>query len=93
MGISLDETTNYKTIDTILNCFGIKNIVDFRNINMKDSNNILRKDKFMKQNIFNTKHSETKMMRYLKELEKDLSLTESMIPLGSCTMKLNALVK
>lgn len=45
----------------------------------------------MKQKIFNSIHSETQMLRYLKHLEqKDISLTKSMIPLGSCTMKLNA---
>ena len=46
---------------------------------------------FMTHPVFNTHHSETEMMRYLKSLEnKDLSLNTSMIPLGSCTMKLNA---
>ena len=45
----------------------------------------------MKQKIFNSIHSETQMMRYLRYLdEKDVSLNRSMIPLGSCTMKLNA---
>lgn len=45
----------------------------------------------MKQTIFNRIHSETQMLRYLKHLQdKDLSLDRSMIPLGSCTMKLNA---
>ena len=45
----------------------------------------------MKQQIFNEIHSETQMLRYLRYLqEKDISLDRSMIPLGSCTMKLNA---
>ncbi|MBH38356.1 glycine dehydrogenase (aminomethyl-transferring) [bacterium] len=49
---------------------------------------------FMKQSIFNTYHSETDMMRYVKKLEnKDYSLTTGMIPLGSCTMKLNAAIE
>ena len=51
----------------------------------------LRNDDIFSHEVFNTYHSETEMMRYLKRLEnKDLSLTHAMIPLGSCTMKLNA---
>ena len=50
-----------------------------------------RKTEFLKNEVFNSYHSETDMMRYIKKLErKDLSLNHSMIPLGSCTMKLNA---
>lgn len=52
---------------------------------------LVRKSSFMDQNIFNNYHSETAMMRYMKKLEiKDLGLNRAMIPLGSCTMKLNA---
>ena len=51
---------------------------------------LYRKSSFMQNEVFNNYHSETDMMRYIKSLEnKDLSLTHSMIPLGSCTMKLN----
>ena len=50
-----------------------------------------RDDEILKQNVFNSYHSETEMMRYIKKLEnKDLSLVHAMISLGSCTMKLNA---
>src|SRR6202034_3414381 len=50
-----------------------------------------RTSQFLKHPVFNRYHSETEMLRYLKRLEsRDLSLTTSMIPLGSCTMKLNA---
>ena len=52
---------------------------------------LMRNSKFLTHPVFNSFHSETDMMRYLKRLEnKDISLTHSMIPLGSCTMKLNA---
>src|SRR5205085_8855650 len=50
-----------------------------------------RKSKFLTHPVFNKHHTETEMLRYIRRLEaKDLSLTTSMIPLGSCTMKLNA---
>ncbi|MFA0233482.1 hypothetical protein AB4491_31480, partial [Vibrio sp. 10N.261.45.A7] len=53
--------------------------------------NCRRESEFLTHPVFNTHHSETQMMRYLKQLEnKDFSLTHGMIPLGSCTMKLNA---
>ena len=53
--------------------------------------NLLRKDEILKEEVFNKYHTETELMRYIKRLErKDLSLTHSMISLGSCTMKLNA---
>jgi len=55
------------------------------------SSDVLRKDAVFTHSIFNSHHSESQMMRYLKRLEnKDISLVHSMIPLGSCTMKLNA---
>lgn len=95
--ISLDETTTLEDLNQIgkifatvckCNTIEVKNIETSSNV-IKD--NLLRKSEFLKHPVFNTYHSETEMMRYIKKLEiKDLSLNRSMIPLGSCTMKLNA---
>ena len=57
----------------------------------KNSQFAIRNSQFLAHKVFNSYHSETEMLRYIKRLEsRDLSLTASMIPLGSCTMKLNA---
>ena len=96
--ISLDETSTKNDVLQILDVFNSANNVDTSAItfeNETDLNNIpdslLRTSAFLGHPVFNKYHSETEMMRYLKMLEnKDLSLTHSMIALGSCTMKLNA---
>ena len=98
IGISLDETTDIDDIKTIIEIFSnIKNssagLIDDNLSNVKNNIpfNLERTNPFLQEKVFNRYHSETEMMRYLKNLEKkDLSLTSSMIPLGSCTMKLNA---
>jgi glycine dehydrogenase len=98
IGISIDETTDYDDIDVILdilataagNNASFTSGEDFTSILSLDDS-LLRSDKFLQQEVFNKYHSETEMMRYIKSLErKDISLTHSMISLGSCTMKLNA---
>ena len=95
--ISIDETTSCKDILDILNVFSIAAGKGFETENLKDIPNTLFPEKFKRDSdyllhpVFNSYHSETKLLRYIKSLEnKDLSLTHSMIPLGSCTMKLNA---
>ncbi len=96
--ISLDETTEVKDIKDIVDIFSkasgekidTSEYVGFKSL-MAIEKNFLRKDKYLQQTVFNSYRSETEMMRYIKKLErKDISLTHSMIPLGSCTMKLNA---
>ena len=64
---------------------------DYTQTSVRIPDTLYRTSSFMQHDVFNKYHSETEMMRYIKRLEnKDLSLTHSMIPLGSCTMKLNA---
>lgn len=98
VGISLDETTTQCDVLDILHLFaelkGISNAGVIFEYDEKLDNipaALSRTSAFLLHPVFNTHHSETEMMRYLKFLEnKDLSLDNSMIPLGSCTMKLNA---
>jgi len=94
--ISLNETTTINDLNKIISVFEeytkIKNSKKFESIDEKKSLKIhSRKSKFLIYDVFNSYHTETSLMRYIKYLEKkDLSLNHSMISLGSCTMKLNA---
>ena len=89
VGISLDETTTAADLESIAKAFGAKLIDSANGISLPAE--LSRKTDFLTQKVFNSYHSETEMLRYIKRLEsKDLALNESMIPLGSCTMKLNA---
>ncbi len=94
--ISLNETTTINDLNKIISVFEeytkIKNSIKYKSIDEKKSLKIhSRKSKFLIYDVFNSYHTETSLMRYIKYLEKkDLSLNHSMISLGSCTMKLNA---
>jgi len=98
IGISVDETTSLKDIQIITDIFtsgANKGSVDIKNLAQKAEpgfdSTFERESSFMEHPIFNTHLSEHAMLRYIKSLEvKDLSLCQSMISLGSCTMKLNA---
>lgn len=94
--ISLDETV---LLDDVREIFNVFTTVTGRNIDFNDNTvpesaipeSLRRKSAFLTHPVFNTYHTETKMMRYIRRLEnKDLSLVHAMISLGSCTMKLNA---
>jgi glycine dehydrogenase len=90
IGISFDETVTAADVAAISGAFGAKNFVTSE-ITTSWSSELNRESDFLTQKVFNAYHSETEMLRYLKRLEsKDLALNESMIALGSCTMKLNA---
>ena len=94
--ISLNETTTINDLNKIISVFEeytkIKKSIKYESIDEKKSLKIhSRKSKFLIYDVFNSYHTETSLMRYIKYLEKkDLSLNHSMISLGSCTMKLNA---
>jgi glycine dehydrogenase len=94
IGISLDEATSASDVAELWQIFnGDKasafTVGDLASARKSEIGN--RKSSFLEHSVFNRYHSETEMLRYIKRLEsRDLSLTASMIPLGSCTMKLNA---
>ena len=96
VSISINETTTIEDLNTIVSIFSTaKNNSTDKIITLKNTNKIpdklIRKTTYLTNSVFNKYHSETELMRYIVSLErKDLSLTHSMIPLGSCTMKLNA---
>lgn len=91
IGISLDETTSLKDIQTILKVFGISTSSNGTKVELALPSNLIRKSTYLTHPVFNSHHSEHEMLRYIKKLEsKDLSMVHSMISLGSCTMKLNA---
>ena len=97
VGISLDETTQPKALAVLLQMFAgvagktyAANVDDINRSRYFDEQ-FARTSKFMEQELFAKYHTETELMRYIKRLERrDISLAHSMIPLGSCTMKLNA---
>jgi glycine dehydrogenase len=91
--ISIDETTLSEDISDIMGIFSKAINQTSATVKISTKNYIpsLRNDSLLQQKVFTEYHSETEMMRYIKKLErKDISLTHSMISLGSCTMKLNA---
>jgi glycine dehydrogenase len=100
IGISVDETTSTDDVVEIVNVFTAARGGSVRLVLRVDPNEpvtvkapkaLQRTSKYLTHPVFNSHHSETKMMRYIRSLErKDVGLDTSMIPLGSCTMKLNA---
>ncbi len=91
IGFSFDETSMPATVATVLSAFGVSAEVDNTAV---DGLPRRRSDEFLTQTVFSRYHSEHEMLRYLRRLsDKDLALDRTMIPLGSCTMKLNATVE
>ena len=97
LGVSLDETTRPEDVTELLEVFGLgETAADaLEDLTPSDEHGIpeqfRRESSYLTHPVFHRYRSETEMLRYLKQLEdRDLSLTSTMIPLGSCTMKLNA---
>jgi glycine dehydrogenase len=92
VGISLDETTTEKTLEDLVKIFSVSLPVGEAGSSIPAS--LHRTTDFLSHPVFNVNHSETAMMRYLRNLaDRDLALDRTMIPLGSCTMKLNAVTE
>ena len=98
IGLSIDETTNLKDVNQLIAIFSIAaemEVVEVTDVPAaKISGEMARQTSYLTHEIFNKYHTESEMMRYIKRLErKDISLTHSMISLGSCTMKGNPAVE
>ncbi len=100
LGVTLDETVDHGLVADLLAAFNFGHFTGFdvddlleeaRQEKLGDLGTHVRASEFMTHEVFNSYHSETEMLRYIAKLQsRDLSLAHSMIPLGSCTMKLNA---
>ncbi len=89
IGLSFDETTTLEILNNLASIFGAEIDVKAQGSGLPDF--AVRTSSYLAHPVFNTYHSETSMMRYLRTLsDRDLALDRTMIPLGSCTMKLNA---
>jgi glycine dehydrogenase len=90
VGISLDETTDEKVLIRVLRAFGIEGMPPHR-AQLGFPEDMVRKTDFLTHPVFHMNRAESEMMRYMRRLsDRDLALDRAMIPLGSCTMKLNA---
>ncbi|MEE8336331.1 MAG: aminomethyl-transferring glycine dehydrogenase [Candidatus Neomarinimicrobiota bacterium] len=94
IGVSLDETVTWQDLLDLAQIFGLESSEikkELETLTAGYTGKMKRKSLYLTHSVFNAYHSETDMMRYLHRLEtRDLALNSSMIPLGSCTMKLNA---
>ncbi len=90
VGISLDETTNADTIARVLSAFGITDPAPAE-VGIGFPDDLVRQSDYLTHPVFHMNRAESEMMRYMRRLsDRDLALDRAMIPLGSCTMKLNA---
>lgn len=91
LGISLDETTRRETVERLWRAFGIDKKDSDLTPDYRIPDPLLRQTDYLTHPVFHMNRAETEMMRYMRRLaDRDLALDRAMIPLGSCTMKLNA---
>jgi glycine dehydrogenase len=89
VGVSVDETTTPEVLSAVAVAFGAGPVVNAAGFELPDS--VRRTTSYLQHPVFNTHRSETQLLRYIRKLsDRDLALDRTMIPLGSCTMKLNA---
>ncbi len=89
VGVSVDETTTPEVLSAVAVAFGAGPVGDASGFELPES--VVRTSDFLQHPVFNTHRSETQLLRYIRKLsDRDLALDRTMIPLGSCTMKLNA---
>ncbi|MFY0618889.1 aminomethyl-transferring glycine dehydrogenase [Shimia sp.] len=94
VGISLDETARPQTVEAVWRAFGIVQNDDDFTPEYRLPADVIRTSSYLDHPIFHMNRAETEMMRYMRRLaDRDLALDRAMIPLGSCTMKLNAAVE
>ena len=91
VGISLDERTRRATTEAVWRAFGIIHADDDLSPDYRVPETLHRRSKYLEHDVFHMNRAETEMMRYMRRLaDRDLALDRAMIPLGSCTMKLNS---
>ena len=91
VGISLDERTRRATTEAVWRAFGITHADDDLSPDYRVPETLHRRSKYLEHDVFHMNRAETEMMRYMRRLaDRDLALDRAMIPLGSCTMKLNS---
>lgn len=91
VGISLDERTRRATTEAVWRAFGINHADDDLSPDYRVPETLHRRSKYLEHDVFHMNRAETEMMRYMRRLaDRDLALDRAMIPLGSCTMKLNS---
>ncbi|MDQ0819518.1 glycine dehydrogenase [Arthrobacter sp. V4I6] len=89
VGVSVDETTTAEVLSGVVVAFGAGPVVEAKGFELPGT--VLRTSDYLQHPVFNTHRSETQLLRYIRRLsDRDLALDRTMIPLGSCTMKLNA---
>ena len=93
LGITLDETTRIETVERLWKAFGIEAVAG-QHRGYRIPEGLVRRTDYLTHPVFQMNRAETEMMRYMRRLsDRDLALDRAMIPLGSCTMKLNAAVE